>query len=81
MARFQLNIGMTEITNMEFSNKCTKCNRIIKQGVASYSFHAFGRELCWDDQNQERLELKAKLLTNSNRKIDFSGVRPVLPSR
>lgn len=45
---------------IEFSNKCTKCGKIIKPGIASYSFHAFGKELCWDCQNLERFQLKVK---------------------
>jgi hypothetical protein len=45
---------------IKLSNKCTKCGRIIKEGVASYSFHAFNEELCWDHQAQRRLELRAK---------------------
>ena len=56
---------------IEFSNKCTKCGRIIKPGIASYSFHAFGKELCWDCQNVERF--KTKNLRDSNVKGVLAG--------
>lgn len=76
---------MTGTTNMEFSNKCTKCGTIIHEKVASYSFHAFGEELCFSCQSLVKFELKVqrskKLFTDSTGGVDAPGVGPVLPSR
>jgi len=50
---------------IDFNTKCADCGTEIKSGVASYSFHAYGRELCFACQEAEKSKLKGYGVTNS----------------
>lgn len=57
---------------IDFNTKCSDCGEKISQAVGSYSFHAFGRELCFACQEAERSRLKGYEVTNSD---DLNGHR------
>jgi hypothetical protein len=67
---------------IELSNKCQKCGKLIKYGVASYSFNAFGVELCFDHQNLARLELKSRIAGSKaglvDKKLDETSSEPII---
>jgi hypothetical protein len=41
---------------MIYEDKCEECGKRIGSKVASYSFHAFGRSLCFEHQRLERIK-------------------------
>ena len=47
---------------IDLEKKCQECKRNILPKVASYSFHAFGKELCINCQKKEREKIMAPKL-------------------
>jgi len=43
---------------MIYENKCSDCKKLITEGEASYSFHAWGKELCFTCQEKARDEVR-----------------------
>lgn len=43
---------------IKFNEICSDCGASIPQEIGSYSFHAWGRELCMSCQQLEREKLK-----------------------